>query len=288
MLDVSVVVPVRNAEAMLDDCLRSIVEQEPREIIVVDGCSTDSTVEIARRHGARVLSDEGEGLPVARLKGTQEAGSEVVALVDADVVLPAGSLGALLDEFRRGRFVGLQAGLHSVSGSEYWGRALAHHHRTGRSRNWFGLVATIFDRVALLEHGFDERFMSGEDIELRWRLERTGAKVGVSSETLVLHRFGDSWAFAKGQFLADGHGLARMILMKPSLKSLFLLALPGGAGMRGVALSAIRGEPHWILYYVTFTVFNYAAMIQEFVEYVRARRSGDGGTEVVASVDGRP
>lgn len=272
MLDVSVVVPVRNAQDMIEGCLRSIVEQEPREIIVVDGMSTDSTVEIARRYGARVLSDDGQGLPLARLKGTREARSELVALIDVDVVLPSGSLAQLVEEFRRAGFVALQAGLHSVSGGGYWGRALAHHHRTGLSKNWFGLVATVFDREALLEHGFDERFMSGEDIELRWRLEQTGAKVGVSSETVVLHRFGDSWHFAKGQFMADGHGLARMILMKPSLKSLFLLALPGAAGLRGVVLSLVRGEPGWIPYYLAFTAFNYVAMLQEFAEHLRARR----------------
>ena len=57
MNDVSVVVPARNAEAMLDECLASIEAQQPREIIVVDGNSTDGTLAIARRHGATILSE---------------------------------------------------------------------------------------------------------------------------------------------------------------------------------------------------------------------------------------
>src|SRR6266540_3743168 len=69
MLDVSVVVPVRNAERLLDACLASIARSRPRELIVVDGRSTDSTGEIAWRYTQRLLSDEGRGLPVARLLG---------------------------------------------------------------------------------------------------------------------------------------------------------------------------------------------------------------------------
>jgi glycosyltransferase involved in cell wall biosynthesis len=273
MVDLSVVVPVRNAEDMLDECLRSITEADPSELIIVDGCSTDRTVDIARRYGAQVLSDEGKGLPVARLLGARAATSNRVALIDADVVLPKGSLAALLEEFEREGYVALQAGLQSVSGPGYWGRALAHHHRTGRSKNWFGLVATIFDRDALLELGFDARFVSGEDIELRWRLRRAGVSVGVSSETVVQHRFGDSFAFARGQFLADGHGLARMIIMKRAWRSLVLIGLPGAAAVRGIALSIVHLEPAWIPYYLAFGAYNYLAMFEEFVDQLRSRRT---------------
>jgi len=271
MLDVSVVVPVRNGEWVLDECLRSIVASEPREVIVVDGRSTDRTVEIAERYGARILSDQGRGLPVARSLGASAAASDRVALMDADVVLPGGALADLLEEFERGGYVALQAGLHSVAGRGYWGQALANHHRTGRSKNWFGLVATIFDREALLRHGFDDRFMSGEDIELRWRLERLGARTGVSRRTTVLHRFDDTYRFAQGQFLADGHGLGRMIAMKGGWRSLALLALPAAAAGRGIVLSLAKGEARWVRYYVAFAVGNYRGMSEELVAAWRER-----------------
>ena len=260
--DLTVVVPVRNAAAILDDCLASIRRQEPAEVIVVDGLSTDATLEIAGRHGARILSDEGRGLPAARSLGAGAAVTRWVALVDADVVLPDGSLGALLREFQRGGYVALQAGLESEAGPGYWGQALAHHHRTGRSRWWFGLVATIFERDALLAHGFDARFESGEDIELRWRLARAGARTGVSRDVVVRHRFDDTWAFARGQFRADGRGLARMI-RKHRVGGARLLFLPLAAGARGVVLSVARLAPRWIPYYVAFTVLNYTAMLGE-------------------------
>jgi glycosyltransferase involved in cell wall biosynthesis len=275
MLDVSVVVPVRNAERLLDDCLASIVQAAPRELIVVDGNSTDRTREIAQRYPVRLLSDEGRGLPVARLLGAPAASSSRVALVDADVVLPAGALGALLDEFAEGGYLALQAGLGSKGGPGYWGQALAEHHRTGRSKDWFGLVATVFDREALLQHGFDPRFLSGEDIELRWRLERGGAKVGVSRRTVVVHRFADdSFAFARGQFLADGHGLGRMV-GKHGWRGGWLLALPLAAGLRGMTLSLLRRRPQWVPYYALYAAYNYVGMLAAFREMLHGGSRGD-------------
>lgn len=264
LADITVVVPVRNAGAMLEGCLRSVVRQRPAEVIVVDGLSTDDSVEIARRHGARILSDEGLGLPAARSIGARASTTARVALVDADVVLPDGSLAALREEFEAGGYTALQAGLESEAGPGYWGQALARHHRTGRSRYWFGLVATIFDRDALLAHGFDAAFESGEDIELRWRLERAGARAGVSRQVIVRHRFGDTFEFAQGQFRADGKGLARMV-RKHGLRGAWLVLLPGAAGVRGALLSVVDRQPRWIPYYAVFAVANYRAMLGELL-----------------------
>jgi glycosyltransferase involved in cell wall biosynthesis len=253
---------VRNAEQFIDDCLTSLVSARPKEIIVVDGMSTDRTREIAHRYGVQVLSDEGRGLPAARILGARTATSERVALVDVDVVFPDGALEQLLEEFLEDGYDALQAGLLSVSGPGYWGQALVHHHRNGRSKNWFGVVATIFDRATLLEHGFDERFLSGEDIELRWRLQRAGARIGVSQRTIVDHRFDDTYEFARGQWLADGHGSGRM-LRKHRLAGSWLAAIPLAAALRGIALSIVRRQPRFIPYYILFAVFNYVGIGRE-------------------------
>ncbi len=260
MPEVSVVVPVRNAERLIEDCLASIVACEPAEIIIIDGMSTDRTLELAKRFPVRILSDEGRGLPAARMQGAKEARCQRIALIDVDVVLQPGDLAALVDEFDEGGYGGLQAGLESTSGEGYWGRALAHHHRTGRSKHWFGLVATIFDRDEFLSFGLDESFLSGEDIELRWRLQREGRRSGVSTRTVVEHRFDDTFSFALGQWIADGRGLGRM-LTKHRARGVRLALLPLAAGVRGVVLSLVRLQPRWIPYYLCFTAFNYAGMV---------------------------
>lgn len=263
--DITAVVPVRNGEALLPGCLSALNRSGVGAVVVVDGLSTDDSREIASAHGAKVLSDEGKGLPHARAIGAAAACTRLVLLVDCDVVFPDGALAALLDEFRTGGYAALQAGLSSVGGPGYWGRALAYHHRTGRSRRWFGLVATLFERDELVRIGFDDDFTSGEDIELRWRLRQAGRPAGVSERATVEHRFaGDDFAFALDQFLMDGTGLGRMV-RKHGLRGVRLLALPLAAALRGSALSAARGQPGWIPYYVAFCWFNYVGIARGVV-----------------------
>jgi glycosyltransferase involved in cell wall biosynthesis len=255
--DITAVVPVRNAAGLLPACLESLRASGVAEVVVVDGLSTDDSRDIALNHGATVLSDDGLGLPVARLRGVAHAKTKLVALVDADVVFPDGAMAALLEEYRAGDYAALQAGLHSVSGPGYWGQALTFHHRTGRSRNWFGVVATLVDRQFMLSVGFDERFRSGEDIELRWRLRDAGRRIGVSRKVLVDHRFaGDDFAFARDQFLMDGEGLGRMS-RKHGWRGLPLLALPIAAGVRGMLICLARLQPRWIGYFAAFVGYNY-------------------------------
>jgi len=273
LADLTVVIPVRNAARLLPECLASVSREGPSQIVVVDGNSTDGTLDIARRYPTIILSDAGRGLPVARMLGVQAAKTRYVALVDADVVLPEGSLARLLDEFTAGGYAALQAGLHSVGGPGYWGRALAQHHRSGRSKNWFGVVATIFERETLLTAGFDQKFVSGEDIELRWRLARDGRRIGVSTKTIVTHRFdGDSFAFARDQFAMDGRGLAAMV-RKHGWRAARLLALPAAAAVRGIVLCLARLQPQWVPYYVCFAVGNYLAMVVAFAGRSRKAES---------------
>jgi glycosyltransferase involved in cell wall biosynthesis len=258
--ELTAVVPVRNADRLLPGCLASLHRNGVSHVVVVDGESTDSSPAVARQHGAVLLSDHGGGLPLARTLGVESASTPWVFLVDSDVVLPDGSVAALLEEFGDGGYDALQAGLHSVSGPGYWGQALTTHHLTGRSRWWFGLVATLVRRDVLLRHGFDDTFKSGEDIEIRWRLEAAGLKIGVSRSVLVSHRFAaDDFEFAKDQFLMDGTGLGLMI-RKHGWRGWRLAALPAAAAARGAALSVLRGEPKWLVYYGAYCWFNYVGV----------------------------
>ncbi|MEP6664967.1 MAG: glycosyltransferase [Nocardioidaceae bacterium] len=260
LADVAVVVPARNAERILDECLAAIVASRPAALVVVDGMSTDATVEIALRHGATVISDEGAGLPAARMLGAAAVQEDRVALIDADVVLSDGALEALADEHRAGNYVALQAGLESTGGPGYWGRALAMHHRTGLSRGWFGLVATVFTRDKLLEYGFDDVFSSGEDVDIRWRLRQNGERIGVFEDVVVEHRFaGDDFDFARDQWRMDGYGLGQMARVH-GMRGVFLLLLPLAAAVRGIGLSLLRLQPEWVIYYLAYAVGNYASM----------------------------
>jgi glycosyltransferase involved in cell wall biosynthesis len=260
MLPISVIVPVRNAEPLIDRCLAAIFCEAPMEVIVVDGNSTDRTREIVQRHPVKLLSDNGAGVSAARMMGIEAATSDTVFLIDSDILLPDGALKDLYAEFTEGKYDALQAGLiSSTLGPGYWGRALSTHHNRGRSKNWPGVMATLFRRQVLLAHRFDERFRSGEDIELRWRLEQANLKVGVSKKTFVLHLFGDSFAYAKDQFVADGQGLGRMYA-KYGWPAARLLLIPAAGCVRGILISLLHLEPGWILYFLVYLFYNYVSM----------------------------
>ena len=106
---VSVIVPARNEEVSLGDCLESLVAQTgvAREIIVVDDASTDRTREIAESFAeVRVISAPplppgwtGKNNAVAA--GAQEARGEWLLFTDADTVHLPGALSRSLEEARR-------------------------------------------------------------------------------------------------------------------------------------------------------------------------------------------
>jgi len=112
--DVSIIVPARNEEASLGDCLESLTTQTgvAFEIIVVDDGSTDRTREIAQRFaGVRVISPgpvpnspTGKcwtGKNNAVVAGTKEARAEWLLFTDADTVHLPGSLARALDEAKK-------------------------------------------------------------------------------------------------------------------------------------------------------------------------------------------
>jgi len=104
--EVSIIVPARNEEASLADCLQSLVGQTgvAHEIIVVDDGSTDGTREIAESFaGVRVISPgplpEGwTGKNNAVVAGAEVARGDWLLFTDADTVHLPGSLARALAE----------------------------------------------------------------------------------------------------------------------------------------------------------------------------------------------
>ncbi len=81
--DISVVITAYNEEKKLPDCLDSV--SWAREVIVVDGTSTDKTADIAKKHGARVLRRPNNPmLNVNKNFGFSKATSGWILSLDAD------------------------------------------------------------------------------------------------------------------------------------------------------------------------------------------------------------
>lgn len=83
---ISVVIPVKNEEAKIMRCLEAVFSQslKPHDVILVDGHSTDRTVERAREFPVRVVYADYGTVGGARQVGVLSAESEIVAFTDAD------------------------------------------------------------------------------------------------------------------------------------------------------------------------------------------------------------
>jgi glycosyltransferase involved in cell wall biosynthesis len=83
---VSAVIAAYNAEAFIAETIESVRAQTlpVAEILVVDDGSTDSTAEIARGMGARVISQENRGLAATRNRCVREASQPWIAFIDSD------------------------------------------------------------------------------------------------------------------------------------------------------------------------------------------------------------
>ncbi|HEY4955110.1 MAG TPA: glycosyltransferase [Gemmatimonadaceae bacterium] len=202
---ISVVVPARDAEALLPYCLGAIAASDlPRsawELIVVDDASTDSTAAIAAAVADRVIVLQGSprGPAFARNRGFEAARGGIVAFVDADVCIHEDVLSRFAVLFRDDDSLGAVLGSYDDEPtvpafvSQY--RNLLHHYvhqrNAGYARSfWAGCGAVR--RQPFIEAGmFDEmRYGSPqiEDVELGYRMHDKGHRLLLDPAILGKHR----------------------------------------------------------------------------------------------------
>jgi Glycosyl transferase family 2 len=114
---VSVVMPCLNEEAAIGACIEKIQRTFaaagiPGEIVVCDNGSTDASVAIAERMGARVVHQPRRGYGNAYLKGFAEARGEYLIMGDADDTYDFSLIPRFLDGLRN-------KGFDFVTGSRY-------------------------------------------------------------------------------------------------------------------------------------------------------------------------
>ena len=83
---VSVVIPTLNEAGNIQEALETIDRElaYPKEIIVVDGNSTDGTLDIVRKANCRVIVEPRRGYGLALRRGMKEAKGDVIIMVDGD------------------------------------------------------------------------------------------------------------------------------------------------------------------------------------------------------------
>ncbi|MCQ8184444.1 glycosyltransferase [Parvularcula maris] len=90
MSQVSIVIPALDEEAALPRLIRSLsaLYPQPREIILVDGGSSDGTVELAKEAGFLVVHQHPRGRARQINRGVEEAKGPIVCVLHADTILP--------------------------------------------------------------------------------------------------------------------------------------------------------------------------------------------------------
>lgn len=188
---VSFCIPTLNDESTLGRFLESIeVQDYPQiEVIVVDGGSNDQTVEIAKEYGARTAYDEGT-LGSARQTGFEVSTGDIVALFDADLVLPHDEW--LREAVRRFNYDEAVSTVWPINVAppdaphltrlyfDHW--ELIMEDRIVDGRGYFGGGNALFRRACLDDiGGIDADFHWGEDFDWARRLYEAGF-------TVVYHR----------------------------------------------------------------------------------------------------
>ena len=107
--NVSIIVPTLNEEKSIQDFLGSLKKQTWKnfEIIVIDGGSTDKTVDIAKYHQAKVIVKEELREFPSRNIGAKMAKGEILLFTCADVMFPSDLLANINRYFEDPKLIAL-------------------------------------------------------------------------------------------------------------------------------------------------------------------------------------
>lgn len=102
---ISFIIPARDEEKYIAECLKSIYAQgiaEKFEVIVVDNNSTDATAKIVKERfpGAQLIHESVSGTNPARQAGFAVSRGEIAIFLDADVRLPTGWVNLVVRKIR--------------------------------------------------------------------------------------------------------------------------------------------------------------------------------------------
>jgi beta-1,6-glucosyltransferase len=214
-MDFSVIIPAYNVSAIIERAIRSAATQTlpPIEILVIDDCSTDNTVEVVRALAReipflRLLSTPVNGGPsAARNVGLRAASADWVALLDADDAWKQGRLERLSEvasatsaDFVADNLVMWDAVRETQFKPAYYDLPEAQRQVTlvdvfraddnfNFSKTSFALMKPICRRKFLADHKleYNESLKVGEDFTLLAESLFNGAKVILIEEAYYIY-----------------------------------------------------------------------------------------------------
>lgn len=230
----SIVIRTLNEARYLEDLMVMIARQRleglTAEVVVIDSGSTDGTVEIARRHGARVTEIRKSEFSFGRSlnRGSDFADGEILVYISGHCV-PADEtwLQALCQPLIDGKAsysYGRQIGDDDSNFSERRIFAKYFPDRSAIPQEGFfcNNANSALLRSAWQDNPFDEQLTGLEDMELAKRLVARGHKIAYVAEAPVFHHHQESWAQVRRRFEREALAL-RSIMPEVHLSRLDVL-----------------------------------------------------------------
>lgn len=217
---VSVQVCTLNEEANIGECLASVKANDPAEIVVIDGGSTDRTVEIAEGFGARVLAPGRLGLGPSRQLGWRSTTCRYTAFVDADDRLSPDWLATMVAELEAGGYAALQSSLRAVETGSWW--------TSGWNQYFMESVkptadTTMVGRPALfvteeLQREDEDLISLDEDTHLSRRFELRGLRQGIGTAVAYRH-VEETWEENSRKWQSYGRGYRGFVAEHPERRN---------------------------------------------------------------------
>lgn len=190
---ISIVIPTFNAEKTIYRCLKSIFENKPlvqkSEIIVVDNNSSDETELVVKNFDVAYVKELKQGRSYARNAGLKVSRGQLIAFIDADVVIELDWIEKMSEIVSLSGVGGASCSIEpSNNDSQYllnWFRRRVVSQQTAGSFNLLNVVcpfspminsaACMYSREALTDvGGFDVCLSRHEDIDLSKRVSGAG------------------------------------------------------------------------------------------------------------------
>jgi glycosyltransferase involved in cell wall biosynthesis len=208
--NLSVIIITKNEGEVIESCLGSVFGQsiQPLEVLIVDGGSTDDTLEKSRLYPVKILMETGKPSPSnARNLGVLNAQGEIVLVMGADAELGKECIKNVLKYFERPDIaavvptleVKVHTRLEKLQKDWFYGTR-------SRFRTEYGTGSSIqFIRKDIyLKYKFDDGLGLGDDSDFRRRMARNDERTGKKTED-------HSRTKADKVLLADSMGRARAL-----------------------------------------------------------------------------
>lgn len=197
-IKVSVIIPVFNDSVNLKRCLEALTCSvfQGLEIIVVDDCSADNPVGIAKDFGCKTISSQKQSGPAAaRNKGAIAAQGKILLFMDADVICSPETIGRLVSPLEEGwdACVGMYTPVPGYMNffSVYKNIFIWYYHGTSKERiDWFWTACGVIKKDIFFKLGGFKEFYSRksvEDIDFGYRLTENNYKIFIEKNATTRH-----------------------------------------------------------------------------------------------------